>query len=195
MKKTITLSTKEELKTFMSPQRQELMRIMGIHGAPMTAKAAADCLHISASSAQHHIKKLMALGLIEQDHIESINGIRAVFFRLTHVDVSIGYQLSDGLDTERNIISQNILRQTFREYVRGVEALKTEGLSASEMTQYGDMLSGVLYLKPDDAQTLLRIISDYIKMHSVWEKGTEAWEYALIAVNSTALNHSDETVK
>ncbi len=195
MKNHKVLSSKEDLKIFMSPLRQELLRVMGVNGSPMTAKAVADRLHISASSAQHHIRKLMSLGLIEQHHTESINGIQAVFFNLTQTDVSIGYQLPDGLHNERNIISQNILRRTFERFIQGTQSTNFKELSADEIKQLGDMFSGIVYLKPQDARQLFSLVTDFISAHSVWTEGTNAYEYVMIAVNSTALENGHDAIE
>ena len=67
---TIVLTGKKELDIYMNPQRQNILRCMQIHGAPMTAKQIADQIGISASSVQHHIRLLKELGLIEQSHTE-----------------------------------------------------------------------------------------------------------------------------
>ncbi|MHB1316217.1 MAG: helix-turn-helix domain-containing protein [Christensenellales bacterium] len=195
MEKTITLSTKDELKIYMSPLRQELLRVMSVHGAPMTAKAVATRLQVSASSAQMHIKKLMGLGLLRQDHTELINGIRAVFFALVPVTVNIGQQLSDGLENERSVIAQNILQRTFSSYIRGVETVKRMGIPEQELKQYGDMLSGVVYLKKGESRELYKLILDYIEAHSTYKEDTDAWSYALIAYNASALEKENENRK
>ncbi len=65
-------------------------------GKPVTAKKImADRLGITPSSAQHHMKQLMSIGLIEADHHELINGIKANFMRLTDATVRIGNQFGE----------------------------------------------------------------------------------------------------
>lgn len=98
--KTVTLSSREELDVYMSPVRQELMRILRLAGEALTAKALGDTLRISASSARHHVKKLQDLGLVEVDHCAVIN---TTYFRLTEADVEIhiGLGQDDGLQDER----------------------------------------------------------------------------------------------
>lgn len=182
--KIISLSSKEELKVFMSPQRQQLLRVMRINGKPMTAKMLADKLGISASAVTHHISKLKQLGVVEEDHTETINGIAAKFLRLTDVTVRIGAQINDGLFDERNVIIQNILHDTLDGLYRGAEWARNVGISEDSMKDYGDVLSGALHLKPEDACELMEIIRNYIKEHETYSEGTQPWEYALILYNS-----------
>lgn len=182
--KIISLSSKEELDIYMSPQRQRLLRTMRIAGKPVTAKALADKLGVSASSAAHHISKLVQLGVVEEDHTESVNGILAHYFRLADVTVNIGSQKEDGLDGERNAIMQNILLNTLKGLGKGVEhALKT-GIPQERLADHGDFSSGVIYLKPEDSSELMRLIREYINNHEQYKDGTQPWEFALILYNS-----------
>ena len=79
--KTIVLDNEKKLRIYTLPLRQRIMRKMSISGVPMTAKQIADLLEITPSSAQHHMKQLMSIGLIEADHHEMINGIKANYMR------------------------------------------------------------------------------------------------------------------
>lgn len=183
-KKIIQLSTKEQLNIYMSPQRQQLLRVMGVYGAPITAKGLADKLGISASSAAHHINKLKQLGVVEDDHTEVVNGIVAKFFRLADVTVSIGSDMDDGLSGERGAVIQNILQNTLNGYNRSIEFARNSGKPGGLLKDYGDCLSGVLHLMPEDARGLMEFIRKYIDEHETYSQGTEPWEYALIIYNS-----------
>lgn len=184
MNRTVSLSTKEELSIFMSPRRQQLLRVMRLSGEPMTAKALADKLGISASSVAHHISKLIKLGIIEQDHTEVINGIVARFFRTADVTVNIGQQLSDGLAGERSAVVQNILLNTLNGMNEGLARAKKLGIPAERLPEYGDFLSGVVHLTPEDAAQLLALINEFIESHKTPSRQTQPWEYALILYNS-----------
>ena len=75
MAKQIRLETRQQLNIYMSPVRQELMRLLRLAEEPMTPKALADRLGVSPSSVQHHLKKLLELGVIpvvnENDSVSS----------------------------------------------------------------------------------------------------------------------------
>lgn len=182
--KIISLSSKEELNIYMSPQRQQLLRIMRIAGKPMTAKALADRLGISASSAAHHISKLVRLEVVEQDHTETVNGILARYFRLADATVSIGSHKEDGLGGERNVIIQNMLLNTLNGMNEGIKWARRSGIPNESLGDYGDCISGVMHLKPEDARELLKLIKKYINSHEKYEGGTQPWEFALILYNS-----------
>ena len=178
--KTITLSTHEDLKIFMSPQRQKLLRLMRIEGIPMTAKAIADMLGVSASSVKHHINKLMDLGILELSHKKIINGITASYYKLSDVTVSIGSKLNDGLSSERTIIIQDLIKNT----LDGIARLAESGIPSEEIKDHGDFLNGVVHLTPDDSKKLLEIIRSFITEHETKQSCTEPWEYSLILYNA-----------
>ncbi len=184
MKKIISFSTKEELNIYMSPQRQQLLRVMHINGRPMTAKMLADKLCISASSASHHISKLMQLKLIEEDHTEVINGITAKYFRLADVTVSVGIHKDDGLFDEKNALVQNFLQNTLNGLLRGKEYARSIGIPEDDMKNLGDCIGGVVHLKPEDAQALLELIRKFTDEHEAYSEGTEPWEFAVIFYKS-----------
>lgn len=184
MQKIISLSSREELKIYMSPQRQQLLRAMRIAGKPMTGKALADNLGISASSAAHHISKLTELGIVEEDHTETINGILARYFRLADVTVNIGQQLDDGFAGERTALIQNMLLGALNGMKKGLEWAKRNGIPNESLGDYGDCISGVMHLKPEEARELLKLIREYLDNHEKHEEGTQPWEFALILYNS-----------
>lgn len=183
-KKVISLSSEEQLKIFMSPQRQQLLREMRLSGRPMTPKTLAVKLGISASAATHHLLKLFELGLVEQDHTELINGIHARFYRLTDVTVSIGQLYDDGLSGERNAIIQNLILNTLKNYNERVADAKQKSVSPETIINYGDFLSGVVHLKPEDSRNLMELIRNYLQQHEAPSPETRPWEYALILFDS-----------
>jgi len=180
-KKFVLLSTREELKIIMSPIRQELLRILGLEGGSMTAKAIADRLSISASSATHHLNQLLKLNIVELDHTESIRGITARFYKLSDVTVSIGTQKEDDLKGERNAVMQNILLNTLRGWSQAIERIQDVSEGG---WRNGDFLSGVLHLKKQDAEELLQLIKNYIESHETKGDQTQPWEYALVLYNA-----------
>lgn len=179
-KKSITLSTQEELKIFMSPQRQKLLRQMGIEGKSMTPKAIADMLGVSPSSAQFHIKKLEKLGLVELDHTEIINGITAKYYQLTDVNVNIGMLSEDELSKERYVIMQNLLKNSLEGFIR----LHEMGLSEESLSENGDFVDGIVHLSKSDAQELLELIRNFILTHQKRGNDTEPWQYSLLLFNT-----------
>lgn len=181
--KKITLTTKEELNIYMSPTRQQLLRQLSIANAPMTPKMLSEKLSISASGVQHHIKKLMSLGLIELDHTEVINGITASFYKPTQVTVQIGLARDDGLAQQREVLVQDIIAQVldgFRTNMKKRAQITGES-DPAKLKKWGDILSGIAYLNDEESSELIENIEDFIEQHSKPEAGRNPWEFAIIA--------------
>lgn len=177
--KIITLSSQEDLKIFMSPTRQRLLRHMHINGSPMTAKSVSDVLGVSPSSAKHHITKLEKLGLIEQSHTKLINGIKARYYKPSDVSVSLG-MIEDDLSSERNIIIENLIKNS----LDGLRALKNADIPPNKLKNNGDFLNGVVHLSAADAESLMQTIRHFIVTHESRGEDTLPWEYSLILYNA-----------
>ncbi len=181
--KKITLATREELNIYMSPVRQQLLCELRISKDPMTPKALSHKLKISASSVQHHIKKLISLGLIELDHIEVINGIRASFYRQAQVLVQIGLGKSDDLSSQRFALIQDSISQVYDGFCKHMKKrMSIQGSNDLEsMWKWGDILSGVAHLNEQESDGLMKLIVSFIEQHSRPTTGSTPWEYAIIA--------------
>lgn len=188
--KKIKLTSKKELNIYMSPVRQQLLRELSISQTAMTPKMLADVMEISASSIQHHLKKLMSLGLIELDHTELINGITASFYQCTNVTVQIGQIPEDNLGRERDALLQNAVFNVYENYKK--KMVKTMEQNCSDMEQVvkqGDVMTGVAYLSESESENLIRMISNYLEEHSHKDKASVPWEYAVIAYNTKGESH------
>jgi DNA-binding Lrp family transcriptional regulator len=180
-KKTIKLTTQEELNIFMSPQRQKLMRHMRIAGKAATSKDVAGFLGISTSSAQFHIKKLEKLGIVELDHTERINGILAKYYRMADINVRIGSYLGDEHFDERNVIMENLMKGTFDGLIEFYET----GISEEDIAKYSEFVNGFINLTPEDSKELLRMMREFISTHEKSAPNTEVWEYTLMLYNTS----------
>ena len=190
--KKIALTTKEELNIYMSPMRQQLLRQLSIENAPMTPKMLADKLKISASGVQHHIKKLMLLGLIELDHTEVINGITASFYKPVQVIVQIGLGRDDDLARQREVLVQDLIAQVydgFRTKMKKRIELQ-EDRDPDNLKKWGDIHSGVAYLNEQESKELMKLVDTFIAQHTAPKADSSPWEYAIIAYNAEEL-HDD----
>ncbi len=190
--KRIKLTTKSELNIYMNPVRQELLRILNISKKPFTPKMLADKLHVSASSVQHHIRKLMSLELIELDHTEVINGIIAKFYKPTLVTVQIGLDRNDETASQRQVLMQESIARIYDGFCTHMQEIKEQEKTKEEDTLvgWGDVLTGVLHLQKEESKELMQIINNYIEQHSRSAQNKSVWEYALILYNT----ESGETV-
>lgn len=188
--KKIELTTKEELNIYMSHVRQQLLRLLNISGAPMTPKMLADKLGISASAVQHHIKKLMSLGLLELDHTESINGITASFYKPAQVTVQIGLGRDDSLTRQKDALVQDSIAQVYDGFCRQMKKrIELSGVKDSDKLRgWGDILTGVAYLDENESKELMNLIGSFIEKHSEPGPDRRPWEYALVVYDAEELS-------
>lgn len=176
----VVLSGKKEMDIYINPQRQKLIRCMRLAKAPQTPKQLADQMGISASAVQHHLKKLGELGLVEVSHTELIHGITASYYKLLPKTVSIGGTMGgliqDEYAEQRFALMQNSVSAVFEGFAR---YCKNADKSNSH-TEHGDILSGIIYLAPQEAKELNGIIRAYLDAHETAKEDCEPWEYALI---------------
>lgn len=174
---TIVLSGKKELDIYINPQRQKILRCMKIAGVPMTPKQISDQIGISASAVQHHIKKLVELGIVALSHTERIRGITASYYKVLPKTISIGGQLADENDEQRIAIMQNTLNSVFS----GFTEYGKRSRASMEQEQHGDLISGVIHLTQEEAKELYSMIQAFLDSREEKKEGTTPWEYALIA--------------
>lgn len=177
----ILLSTEKDLRIFMLPLRQKIIRYMRIAGKPVTPKQIADELAITPSSAQHHIKKLKEIGIVEFDHNETINGIVANYMRLTSKTISIGQDANDELSYQRDTLSKNRIFNVYKGFQESLEKVRSNKTKEkiSDM-KLGDMLSGVVHLSEEKSEELFKLINKFISENEVANENTHPWEYAMI---------------
>ena len=184
---TIVLSGKRELDIYMNPQRQNMIRCMQIAGVPMTPKQLSNQIGVSASSVQHHLLQLIALGLVELDHTESIHGITASYYRILPKTVQIGSLANDGLSHQRLALMQAHIARIFSGYTNYCLA---NPQAAAGPEQFGDMLTGISHLAPAEATELYGMIRAFLAAHEESDSGTTPWEYALIAYPAAEKPHA-----
>ena len=169
--KTITLTSDEQLRIFMHPLRQKILRILQING-PMTPKMIADALSITSSSAKHHLLRLMTLGTVEIDHTKLIHGITATYYRWSEVSVSIGS--TEGGD--REALAGDLLKE-----VEDGFFAKTRGKKPTDSHFEADLLTGVVHLAPEEADELYKAITGFLNEHEKKKDGTVPFIYSLVA--------------
>ena len=182
MENMIVLSSEKELKVLMSPIRQRIIRQMSREGKPVTSKYIADKLNISPSSAQHHIKQLQEIGIIEFEHSEVINGITARYLKLSEKNISIGTNINDDLNLERDVLAKNMLSEMYTDYQNVMNSMRsviTEDYYKENRVL--DFVTGAIHLSQEDANKLFNIIDEFIKKHSKASDNTHPFEFALIA--------------
>lgn len=176
MYKEIRIQTKKDLDIYMNPQRQRLLKCMGINGIPMTPKQLSDQLGISPSSVTYHIKKLEELGVVELDHTEMVHGILARYYKRIPVLVCLNAGTKDDMQLEKEVLMDYMMNDIWSHFKT---YLKNGDDSPEELK--GDAVSGMMYLDDNDIRQLKQFFDDFQKAHSIPKEGAAAWEAALIA--------------
>lgn len=192
----IIIKTDKELKIVMSPIRQKIIKLMRTEGKSITSKYIADKLNISPSSARHHIKQLELIDIIKPDYSEVINGITANYLKLTDKTISLGQNINDNLSDERDILTRNMIYETYNGYQKLIKDYRT--LLTNEFNKgnkIADVLSGVVHLTSEEANELYDLINDFIKTHSKSSSDTHPFEYALISYRSDLISDKEEKLK
>ncbi len=179
---TVNLDTKDKLNIYINPVRQQLLHELAVAESPLSPKALSLKLNISASSVQHHIKKLLTLGVIAADHTESINGITATFYKPLPVRVQIG--IAQSFTNEKLALLMQLVSNVMAGFTRVLERHQNKKLPG-DLSNYGDVLTGIAYIAEQEREELFGIVNDYIQKHEIPKENADAWEYAVVLYNTT----------
>lgn len=171
-RKIIKLTSEKELKIFMDPLRQRVLRTMELVGTPITAKGLADRMKMTAPSAKHHLTQLESIGLVELDHTELIHGITAQYYRVSDVEVRLGMDERE-LKREKEIIAENQVMSVFRDFVSNV-------YGNEDAADIGDCHIGVVHLKDEQLTEIRNMILQFVEENRNAGEGTTPYEYALV---------------
>lgn len=179
--KIIRLTTREELNIYMSPVRQELLRLLRLADGPMTPKALADKLGISPSSVQHHLKRLLSLGVVEVERQEKINGITATYYREVLATVRVGLERGDDLREEREAMMTAVVNRTLRGFLELIRSAP-KNLPPDELMKHATLMNGVMRLGPHEREKLMALVNQFLLEHDApAPERTERWEYVVLA--------------
>lgn len=182
-KKPIVLSQEKDLRIYMMPLRQKIIRTMRVEGRPVTAKYIADKLGISPSSASHHIKQLQQIGIVEFDHTEVINGITASYLRVTDRTIRLGTGINDELSDDRDVMTRNMIYDMYDGLSKATDTVRSmeEPLDEEEAFLMAEMLSGVMHLTTNEMKEVYSIINKYLSEHEKAADDTHPYSYMLMA--------------
>ncbi|MGE0074372.1 MAG: helix-turn-helix domain-containing protein [Sphaerochaetaceae bacterium] len=179
-KPIVRLDSETQLRIYMLPLRQKILRTMRILGTPVTAKRIADMLSLSPSSARHHLLRLREIGLVEHDHFEMVNGIRAEYLRAADVNVSIGTNTIDALSEDREALTAAMLAGVSQRFQESLGTQRELG-TVDPSVFHGDFLGGIAHLSQEDAQKVYHLVREFLDTHSTKRSDSDtAWEFALI---------------
>jgi predicted ArsR family transcriptional regulator len=181
----VKLETEHELRVYMLPLRQRIMRLLHLEGHSVTSKHVADKLEISPSSARHHLNLLMEIGLVEHDHYEHINGIKANYLRPTRATVSIGDHYDDGLKQEQTVLVEGLYSSIFANFKATMEQRLADPLKA-ERGFPGDLFSAIAHLTQPQAEEFYQLVRTFLEDHALPQNPKDTpWECAFLFYNTS----------
>jgi len=167
----IRLADNRELKIFMDPVRQSVLRAMALLGAPVTAKRLADELGIQPASAKYHLGRLQSIGLVAPDHTEQIHGITAKYYRLVPADVSLGLDEPSRRE-ERAAVAGRLLSSVVQSCLNAISA-------PSAAPDAGDVYTGVVHLTKQQLDEFLASAARFTRENEAARPGAAPYEFAL----------------
>jgi len=182
VRKTVTLETKEQFNIYVNPMRQKILHELEITEKPLTPKSLSDKLLISASSVQHHIKKLVSLGVVAVDHTESINGIKATFYTLTPVIIQLGF--SQEHLNEKRVLLMQLVNNVLSGFMRILEKRVKTNPDQDNMRKFGEVMTGVVYITEQERVELIALMDEFILKHEKPCSNADAWNYAIVMYNT-----------
>lgn len=172
-RKSIFLSTEKQLKIYVDPMRQRVLREMYIIGEPVTAKKLADKMKITPSSAKHHITQLETLGVVALHHTEQIRGITAKYYGVLPVDIKIGMDTAE-YQAERQLIVDNLHMTAYNGLLQNLKDVEKKPHHMREM------FVGVVHLTEEQAKEVYDIVQKFTQNNEVAREGTVPFEYSLM---------------
>lgn len=177
-RRVIHLQTEKELRTYMHPLRQKILRMLDLHPEGLTAKQIADGLTIAPSSAGHHLTALEKIGLVRIDRTELIHGFTAKFYKTEPVSVTLCGAEPEAR-TLRDVMLRAIVERALEEWLASAAAREARGEAPDKTAS--DIFDGVVYLTPEEAAALHERILEFFAAHGTPRPGTIPYTYALIA--------------
>ena len=179
---TIYLTTQRDMRIYMHPMRQSILRRLQLTAGGMTAKQVADAFAITPSSAANHLRQLVQIGVLRLGRTEQVHGFTAQYYEAEPVTVSFS-RTPDGMQDERRVLFARSIQALFDRVMGALdERIPTGGVAIDTIPVplRRDVRSGVLHLTPQEAEAALSAMEAFLSAHQAPREGTIAFEYALL---------------
>ena len=174
---TVDLVEKKQFRVMLHPVRQEMIHRLRLLGRPMSANEMAQKLQLSPSSAQSHLRKLVALGLVSELPRVGPDGTTLYFYQARNVRLRLCLGRKDAFQGEREALAANLTDGTFR-------SLLSTSYRHDEhsMEDYGILRFGALHLNTRQRRELMALVDGYLERQGIpTGEMEEHWEYVLMA--------------
>ncbi len=172
----LAVSSSADVKVAASPQRQQIFRLLLIHGSPLHGKEIATRLGIQPATAHFHLKKLEEIGAVRVSHTGVINGITARYYEPAVDGIIVQDDLLQPEDDEtlrqKMLLAANAYntsRDTF------LQAVKKSG----QNSPFPVLLNDLVYLSEEDAAAFYSEMENLLNRYA--RKGSGKTLYTLFA--------------
>lgn len=170
------IKTDEEVKVFTDPYRLKIIDTFYAHEGPLTVKGVADIMGEVPAKVHYHVKKLIAIELLELDHIEVVNGINAKYYQLIcdefRLEFTKGDDQADYIQQPDQV--EKMLYSLMDKHKSDVRALREYLLTCEdhdkENIQSGNISSKDLYLSEEDYKDLMLTLKGIYKKYGKMDK-------------------------
>lgn len=104
----LRLKKADEIKIFIDPYNNRIMRVIKDRHEPMTVKEIADTIGEVPAKVHYHVKKLEAIGVLFIKHTKEVNGIIAKYYDFTTDTVALSI---DDKDEKSDLIKSQVVRE------------------------------------------------------------------------------------
>lgn len=177
----LELNKDEQVKVVTDPYRSKILDVLSEKKEPMTVKMIADELGEVPAKIHYHVKKLIAIDVLELARTEAINGIIAKFYKFKYDYIRVNFA---NLSSKVYAAGAEIIENTFSKYsdmFKDDILLHIENIKQREdETNHPQLLihKNKLYMTIEENAQFLKEVKGLLKKYSVEGEGRE--EYSSI---------------
>lgn len=177
----LELKTDEEVKVVTDPYRSKIMDVYSEKKVPMTVKQVADELGEVPAKIHYHVKKLIAIDVLELAKTKEVNGIIAKYYKYKYDYIRVNFA---NLSSKVYAGGKEIIENTFSKYADMFKddiMLHIENIKQRENESNHPQLlihKNKLYMTIEEHASFMKEIKTLLKKYS--EEGEGREEYSSI---------------
>lgn len=178
MNETRVIKTDEELKVFSDPYRLRIISTYQEQKKPLTVKAVADLMGEVPAKVHYHVKKLLAIDILELDHVEVIKGIQAKYYILKTDCFSVDYSSTQGNKTDFINSTETLFNSILNEFKNDLREVSSSLEDAKEsFNKKGVISKDNIYLTKEEYKIFQNEIMNLFKKYSEPSSGKRMFSF------------------
>lgn len=177
--KDLVLERPRDMAVMVSPVRQEIIGVLGLHG-PIGTAALARHLGRTQTSLYHHLVQLRRIGAIESSQVQRSDGRREQVFRTAVGRVRFGGDESKAAIAAQQAAGRAALRLASRELVAALtdRTLRRKGPTREIVAMRGKSWLGAAQLRELDRH--IRAIEALLRKGAAKRKGARPYAVSVV---------------